>query len=56
MEMAQQFNLPARMYPQVTWLSVLIGPLVVFVFTMLAALYPAIRLHWLEPVAAMRAA
>jgi ABC-type lipoprotein release transport system permease subunit len=55
-EMTQQFNLPARMYPQVTWLSVLIGPMVVFVFTMLAAVYPALRLHWLEPVSAMRAA
>ncbi|MDJ0939297.1 MAG: FtsX-like permease family protein [Woeseiaceae bacterium] len=55
-EMAVQFNLPARMYPQVTPLSVLIGPLVVFLFTMLAAVYPALRLHWLEPVQAMRAA
>ena len=55
-EMAVQFNLPGRMYPQVSWLSVLIGPLVVFVFTMLAAVYPAVRLHWLNPVIAMRAA
>jgi ABC-type lipoprotein release transport system permease subunit len=55
-EMAAQFNLPARMYPQVSWMSVLIGPLVVFVFTMLAAVYPAVRLHWLKPVEAMRAA
>jgi len=55
-EMAVQFNLPGRMYPQVSWLSILIGPLVVFVFTMLAAVYPALRLHWLNPVMAMRAA
>ena len=55
-DMAAQFNLPARMYPQVSLVSVLIGPLVVFVFTMLAAVYPAIRLHWLKPVEAMRAA
>ena len=55
-EMAAQFNLPARMYPQVTWLSLLVGPMVVFVFTLLAAIYPAVRLRWLHPVAAMRAA
>ena len=55
-EMAAQFNLPARMYPQVTWLSLLVGPMVVFVFTLLAAIYPAVRLRWLHPVEAMRAA
>jgi ABC-type lipoprotein release transport system permease subunit len=55
-EMAAMFNLPSRLYPQVTWLSLLIGPLVVFVFSLLAAIYPALRLRWLHPVAAMRAA
>ena len=55
-EMAAQFNLPARMYPQVTWLSLIVGPMVVFVFTLLAAIYPALRLRWLHPVEAMRAA
>ena len=55
-EMAAQFNLPDRMYPRVTILSLLAGPLIVFVFTMIAAIYPALRLHWLHPVQAMRAA
>ena len=55
-EMNAQFNLPGRMYPQVTWLSLLAGPMVVFVFTLLAAIYPAVRLRWLHPVEAMRAA
>ena len=54
-EMAAKFNLPARFYPQVSTLSLLIGPAVVFVFTILAALYPALRLHKLHPVEAMRA-
>ena len=54
-EMASMFNLPDRMYPSVTPASLLIGPVVVFVFTLLSALYPALRLHWLEPVEAMRA-
>ncbi len=54
-EMAVQFNLPARMYPQVTPLSLLAGPAVVLTFSLLAAIYPALRLNWLNPVMAMRA-
>ena len=54
-EMAAQFNLPANIYPSVTPLSVSIGPFVVFVFTLLASLYPAWRLRRLHPVEAMRA-
>lgn len=55
-EMALQFNLPARMYPQISIPTLLAGPLIVFLFSVLASLYPAIRLHWLHPVQAMRAA
>jgi putative ABC transport system permease protein len=55
-EMAMQFNLPARMYPQPSALSLFAGPIVVFLFTMLASAYPAIRLCWLHPVEAMRSA
>ncbi len=54
-EMAAKFNLPARFYPQVTPLSLLTGPAVVFLFTILAAVYPALRLQRLHPVEAMRA-
>ena len=55
-EMAANFNLPARFHPQVSLLTLLAGPTVVFVFTLIAALYPALRLYWLHPVSAMRAA
>ena len=55
-EMAAQFNLPARLFPQVSALSLFAGPLTVFLFTLLASIYPAVRLRWLHPVAAMRAA
>jgi len=55
-QMAEQFNVPGRIYPSVTWLSALLGPLIVFIGSLLAALYPALRLHWLHPVEAMRAA
>lgn len=55
-EMATNFNLPSSFYPQTTPLSLFLGPVIVFVAGMLAALYPALRLHWLQPVEAMRAA
>jgi len=54
-EMAANFNLPDRFYPKVSFLSVIIGPAVVFVGGLLAAIYPALRLRWLKPVEAMRA-
>ena len=53
-EMAAQFNLPGRIYPQATVLSTLIGPTVVFLFCLLASVYPAWRLRRLHPVEAMR--
>jgi putative ABC transport system permease protein len=55
-EMAVNFNLPSRFYPEATLLTLFLGPTVVFIGGMLAAIYPALRLHWLEPVEAMRAA
>jgi ABC-type lipoprotein release transport system permease subunit len=54
-EMAANFNLPGRVYPEVSLLKTLFGPAVVFLFTLLAAAYPAWRLHRLHPVEAMRA-
>jgi ABC-type lipoprotein release transport system permease subunit len=53
-EMADKFNLSARMYPSVTFASMMLGPAVVFAFSMAAALYPSFRLFRLQPVAAMR--
>lgn len=55
-EVAERFNLPAEMYPSLTPASLLLGPGVVFGFCLLAAVYPALRLFRLQPVAAMRAA
>ena len=55
-EMAANFNLPSRFYPQTSPLTLFLGPTIVFVGGMFAAIYPALRLHWLEPVQAMRAA
>lgn len=55
-EMAQRFNIDSRMYPQLSLPALLWGPATVFVFTLLATLYPSLRLYRLEPVQAMRAA
>ena len=54
-EMTAKFHLPSRFYPQISVPSLLIGPVVVFMFTILAAVYPALRLRKLNPVEAMRA-
>ena len=54
-EMNQRFNMPARMYPEISLLSLLWGPGVVFAGAMVAAVYPSLRLLRLQPVTAMRA-
>lgn len=54
-QMAATFNLPARFYPEITFNGLFVGPAVVFLGSIIAALYPALRLHWLQPVEAMQA-
>jgi len=54
-DMAERFNLPERMYPSLSIASIMIGPSVVFLFSLLASIYPAVRLYFLQPIAAMRA-
>lgn len=55
-EMAAKFNLPERIYPSVSILSLMLGPSIVAIGSLLAAIYPALRLYVLLPVEAMRAA
>ncbi len=54
-EVAHKFNLPERIYPAISLLSLTAGPVVVAIGSLLAALYPALRLYLLTPVDAMRA-
>jgi ABC-type lipoprotein release transport system permease subunit len=54
-EMGEKFNLPSYIYPEVSLLSMLWGPSMVFLGAMLAAVYPSLRLLRLQPVTAMRA-
>jgi ABC-type lipoprotein release transport system permease subunit len=53
---AGQFNLPDRIYLQLTATGLLLGPSVVLIASLVATLYPVVRLRWLQPVDAMRAA
>jgi ABC-type lipoprotein release transport system permease subunit len=53
-EMTAQYNLPARIYPQFSWIGLFAGPSVVLLGSLLAATIPAARLRRLEPVEAMR--
>lgn len=54
-EMAAKFNLPSVIYPSMEPFAILLGPTVVFVFCLLAAIYPAVKLYGLKPVEAMGA-
>lgn len=54
-ELLNQFGISGRIYPKLTWLSAISGPLAVLVITFLAALYPALKVQRLHPVEAMRA-
>jgi len=53
-DMAERFNLPDRMYPSLSPLSIFLGPGIVFLCSLLASIYPALRLFFLHPVRAMR--
>ena len=54
-ELAAKFNMPSVIYPSVGPVSLMLGPTVVFVFCLFAAIYPALKLYGLRPVEAMRA-
>ena len=54
-EMAAKFNMEPVIHPSVGPLSLMLGPTVVFVFCLFAAIYPALKLYGLKPVEAMRA-
>ena len=53
-ELLSQFGITGRMYPKLSWLSAVSGPLAVFIITFCAALYPAVKVRRLQPVDAMR--
>ncbi len=54
-ELASEFHLPSEIHPRLTFLSVVVGPAIVLVLTLLAALYPISRVRRMQPVDAMKA-
>jgi ABC-type lipoprotein release transport system permease subunit len=54
-ELMRQYGIPERMFPQLSLLSVSIGPGAVLIITVLTALYPALKVRRLRPVEAMTA-
>ena len=52
-ELLSQFGISSRIYPQLSWLSILSGPAAVLLVTFVAALYPALKIRSLKPVEAM---
>ena len=52
-EVVRQFGIPERMFPQLSFLSVSIGPILVLFISSLTALYPALKVRRLRPVEAL---
>lgn len=52
-ELLAQYGISGIIYPKLSLLSALSGPLAVFLITFLAALYPALKIRKLQPVEAM---
>lgn len=54
-EIYAQYGLPGVIHPKLSFAGFALGPAVIFVFTVVAALYPALRVRRLRPVEAMHA-
>ena len=52
-DMLKQYGITGAIYPRLTWLSALTGPLAVILITLTSALYPALKAKKLTPVEAM---
>ncbi|NNK56820.1 MAG: ABC transporter permease [Desulfofustis sp.] len=53
-EFMAQYGMPERLYPKLTLLSIVVGPLLIFMVTILTALIPVMRIPTLKPVEALR--
>lgn len=53
-EVAQQWNLPGAIYPRITWRALTDGPVVIFLVSLAAAVFPAARVLRLNPTEGIR--
>ncbi len=54
-ETMQQYYMPSRLYPAITFASISLAPVALLLGTQLAALLVTLRIHRLQPVTALRA-
>ena len=55
-ELHAQFGLPGVIHPKLSFVTFTLGPAVIFIFTLLASLYPALRIRKLQPIEAIHRA
>jgi ABC-type lipoprotein release transport system permease subunit len=53
-EFMAQYGMPERLYPKLTFVSIVVGPVLIFLVTLLTALIPVLRIPNLRPVEALR--
>jgi ABC-type lipoprotein release transport system permease subunit len=54
-ELLAQYGIAERLYPRLTLISILVGPVIIAVITFITALIPALKIPRMRPVDAMRA-
>ncbi|MCB9030101.1 MAG: ABC transporter permease [Deltaproteobacteria bacterium] len=54
-EIAKLWNLPIRIYPELTIRVILTAPLMILTTTFIGVMYPVLKILWLKPLEAMRA-
>jgi len=52
-DILKQYGIPDRLYPRLSMISAMAGPLVVFLITFVSAVFPALKIKKLNPVEAM---
>jgi putative ABC transport system permease protein len=53
-ELLAQYGIADRLYPRLSLLSIIIGPVIISVVTFITALIPALKIIHMRPVAALR--
>ena len=52
-DILKEYGIPERLYPRLSLISAVAGPLVVFLITFVSSVFPALRIRKLKPVEAM---
>ena len=55
-ELFSQYGIPNILHPHLSWITITTGPVTVLLITLVAALYPALRIRKMRPVEALRLA